>query len=168
MSESVLEQEQEQEHYPLPSHGELCLIHYHRVTGEIRNWGHDDGAEESFAGSDYVLARFEGHFDLDPERQKMDVATGKVVNKSEQEVIAWFLPIVKMAIFNELCATDQYMTPDRPLTEEVLDAWRTYRQTLRDLKGDAKEMLSTWPRNPVGEEPNAQLKTRLLRVLDRE
>lgn len=124
-------------------------IHYHSETGIIRNWGYDDGSTESFA-PDHLIKRYYETVDVDPFLQKIDVQTGELIKKTidEQETAA--LPLLKTVIMQELATTDQYMVSDRPLTDAERDQWRTYRQALRDLKGDAKTILKEWPDRPDG------------------
>lgn len=67
---------------------------------------------------------------------------------------------VKMLRDAELRATDEYMVPDRPMTEEMRDQWRLYRQALRDfgtLK-TALEMIAAWPERPDGRDPLCNLR----------
>jgi hypothetical protein len=139
----------------------VFVIHYHRVTGEIRNWGSDDGATESFNGPDYAIAHFDAWQDVDPTRHKIDVVTQTLAEQSPAERDAHMVPQVKAAIAGELAATDQFMMPDRPLSDNARAAWRAYRQALRDLDGTAAHMLQTWPARPDGADPVAFLKSRL-------
>lgn len=59
---------------------------------------------------------------------------------------------VACAIYAELCATDQYMVPDRPMSDDKRQAWRNYRQTLRDLsKLPVDQRIIAWPQRPDGQ-----------------
>lgn len=61
------------------------------------------------------------------------------------------------AIAAELLATDQFVMPDRPMSEEVRDAWQVYRQQLRDLSklpGTSADKWAAWPSRPDGKAPN--------------
>jgi YHS domain-containing protein len=70
---------------------------------------------------------------------------------------------VKVARNNELAATDVYMVPDRPMSDEVRAAWRTYRQRLRDLGAitTAAEMIAAWPPRPDGRDAIMILRSRV-------
>lgn len=131
----------------------MFVVHYHKETGTIRAFGNDDGSTESFAGPEYGLTVFDEWHDLDPTKHKINVATGNIVKRSKTERAASRLPIIKAAIANELAATDQYAVADRPLSDAEREAWRTYRQALRDLTGSADAMIKAWPRRPDGVNP---------------
>jgi hypothetical protein len=63
----------------------MFMVHYHRQTGEIRNWGNDDGSEASFAGADYLIARFDDWQEVVPTFQRIDIATRKLIDKPAAE-----------------------------------------------------------------------------------
>jgi hypothetical protein len=69
---------------------------------------------------------------------------------------------VKAARDAELRATDEYIVWDRPMASELRDAWRAYRQALRDLgaAATAAEMLKAWPIRPDGRDTAAMLRRR--------
>lgn len=57
------------------------------------------------------------------------------------------------AIATELQATDQFTVPDRPISDEVREAWFVYRQALRDLSklaGTTNDKWAAWPERPDG------------------
>lgn len=73
-------------------------------------------------------------------------------------------------IEQELSGTDQFMVPDRPMTDDQRAAWTEYRQTLRDLsKSDpargrtrtVAEMVRDWPKRPDGSDPVPHLRSRI-------
>ena len=62
------------------------------------------------------------------------------------------------AIATELQATDQFTVPDRPISDEVREAWFVYRQALRDLSklaGTTDDKWAAWPERPDGWKPSA-------------
>lgn len=63
----------------------VFAIHYHRDSGEIRNWGTDDGSTESYAGPDYAVARFEQWRAINPFYHRVDPATADVIDKTAEE-----------------------------------------------------------------------------------
>jgi hypothetical protein len=83
------------------------------------------------------------------------VVHGVLIEKNDAEKAVALLPTpfeVKAAIYAELCATDAWAMPDRPMTDTTRSAWTTYRQTLRDLSKLASptEMIVAWPVRPDG------------------
>lgn len=109
---------------------------------------------------------------IDPSTMKVDLATLKVVNKTAAEIALAALPTlaeVQNAIVLHLHATDAFMMPDRPLSDQVRDAWKVYRQTLRDLsKGSpapsVADMIAAFPKRPDGLDTIGHLRARLLKV----
>ncbi|MDQ2083090.1 phage tail assembly chaperone [Xanthobacteraceae bacterium Astr-EGSB] len=69
---------------------------------------------------------------------------------------------VKIARNQDLAATDVMMVTDRPMSDDLRTAWRTYRQTLRDLGAidTASEMISAWPLRPDGRDAIIALRAR--------
>lgn len=59
----------------------LFCIHYRADDGDIRVWGSNDGSTSSFLGPDYRIALFEQWQSVDPNTQKIDVATGELISK---------------------------------------------------------------------------------------
>ena len=72
------------------------------------------------------------------------------------------VPDVKGMRDAELTATDTMMIPDRPLTDADRQAWRVYRQALRDLGSiqGAADMVKGWPKRPDGGDPVLHLRIR--------
>ncbi|MDQ2084760.1 phage tail assembly chaperone [Xanthobacteraceae bacterium Astr-EGSB] len=73
---------------------------------------------------------------------------------------------VKAKRNEELAATDGVMAypPDRPqLSAEALEAWRAYRQALRDLGAlaSAADMIAAWPLRPGGRDAIQVLRARV-------
>lgn len=57
--------------------------------------------------------------------------------------------------YEELRLTDPYMLEDFPITPEEKQAWRAYRQAIRDMGElpNARAMLAAWPDRPDGNDP---------------
>ena len=52
-----------------------------------------------------------------------------------------------------LAACDWTQMPDIQMSEETINLWRTYRQTLRDITSDYKKPADVrWPESPVSKE----------------
>lgn len=136
-------------------------IHYRPSDGEILAWetsevpGNADGCErlvvEDHAGG------------IDPKKQKIDVASLALVDKTEEENRSALVPTehaVKSAIFRELQHTDSFVLLDRPMDDELKTRWRSYRQTLRDLSKleTPLAMIEAWPTRPDGSDAVKQLR----------
>lgn len=56
------------------------------------------------------------------------------------------LNIIRKRRDEMLTASDWTQMPDSPLSPSVKDAWKTYRQELRDMPGNVSNLLSPeWP-----------------------
>jgi hypothetical protein len=102
----------------------------------------------------------------DPKLHKVDISTKTLVDKTEAERRSALLPTdheVKSAIFYELRATDSEVVSDRPTASAAVEAWKTYRQTLRDLSKQATPtaMIQTWPTRPDGTDVASNLRARI-------
>ena len=128
----------------------MFAIHYHKRTGEIRQWGHDDGSLDSFAGPQYAIALFDEWQNIDPLRQRIDVDQLTIVRRTRAERGEAMRLDVVNSIANELAATDAFMMPDRPMKKEHRELWRDYRQALRELSGSVEDILADWPARPDG------------------
>ena len=49
----------------------------------------------------------------------------------------------------KLAASDKYMLPDFPITEETRGQWRQYRQALRDMPETCDPENPIWPEMPA-------------------
>ena len=142
----------------------MFVIHYHHQTGRISAWGTGDSDVSHFA--DHEIVRFdEDAMTIDPRRDKIDVASLAVVARTTDEMLDDLRRDITAAIAAELDATDRYMVPDRPLTEQQREAWKAYRQALRELKGDAAAMVAAWPFRPDGSDAAAGLELRLKEII---
>jgi len=139
----------------------MFAIHYHKQTGELRQWGDYDGSTESFAGPDYEIILFDEWKSIDPLRDRIDVAKLTIVRRTRAEIAEAMRLEVVNSIANELAATDAFMVPDRPMPTEMREAWRVYRQALRDLSGPVDHILTTWPKRPDGVDAMYLLRDRL-------
>ena len=123
------------------------VVHFHKATGRISAWGNGDSESSHFA--DHDIVRFDDDaMIIDPHRDKIDVESLALVARDTDEMLEDMRPEIVAAIAAELAATDGYMVPDRPLTDQQRGAWKDYRQALRDIKGDAEAMLDAWPVRP--------------------
>lgn len=138
------------------------FIHYRPDSGEIFGWGHgfDPAPVEGAA-----VALLDP-FDPDPLTQKYDVGAGRVVDKSDEEKRLSRWPTwreVQCAVFAELCRTDRFMLADQPIDDTEYQAWKGYRQMLRDLSkhADPADMIDAWELPPDAVDPIIALRERL-------
>jgi hypothetical protein len=98
---------------------------------------------------------------------KIDWLTSDIVDKTHDERSFALVPRpfeVRIAVSNELAATDQYTAPDRPMSEATRRAWLAYRQGLRNLSKLNKTpsaMIKAWPERPDGFDPISALRARI-------
>jgi hypothetical protein len=138
-------------------------------TGEIVGWQNVEPAQRDIPqGCSVSLVEVqEGHtFAPDPVLHRFDHLTGELADKSQVERAQSLLPKVfevRVAISQELTATDGFVAADRPLSPELRAAWVTYRQTLRDLSklDGPTAMVSAWPARPSGSDPIPSLRARI-------
>ena len=139
------------------------VVHFHKDTGRISAWGNGDSDESHFL--DHDIVRFaDDAMIIDPRRDKIDVASLAVVSLSVDEMLEDMQRDVTNAIAAELDLTDRYKEPDRPLTEQHREAWKSYRQALCELNGDAEAMIAAWPFRPDGSDAAAGLELRLKEI----
>jgi hypothetical protein len=105
-------------------------------------------------------------FSPDPVLHRFDHLTGEIVDKSPVERAQSLLPKafeVRVAISQEMAATDGFVAADRPLSQDLRAAWVIYRQALRDLsKLDGPvAMVKAWPERPSGPDPISSLRARI-------
>lgn len=141
---------------------------YFRVSdGEILGWVTGGSADPR---PDCSIASVEGpdrgEIIPDPKRQKIDLDTLRIVEKSPAEISMALMPaLIEMTqlVYGELLSTDCFMLPDFPISEEARRHWRAYRQSLRELSRCASpyEMLLAWPTRPDGVDPSASLHLRM-------
>lgn len=138
----------------------MMVVHFHRDTGRISAWGNGDSEESHFP--DHDIVRFDNDaMIIDPRYDKIDVASLALVARDADEMLDDLRRDMVNAIAAELGATDGYMVPDRPLTEQAREDWAAYRQALRDISGDAAAMLAAWPFRPDGTDAAAGFELRL-------
>lgn len=94
---------------------------------------------------------------------KVDLDIREIVEKTDAEKQSKKLPSnldTRAAIASELERTDSYMVPDRPLSDVDRAAWKTYRQSLRDLSKitDTRDRIKAWPIRPDGIDAASALK----------
>jgi hypothetical protein len=140
------------------------FIHYNPATGEILGWGNsfDVTPIESMA-----VAYFNEPVHPDPATQAIDPDTGELVDKTPEAARAARMPTVRdvqVAIYRELVRTDVFVLPDYPIDNGAHDAWKEYRQMLRDLSKhfrDATGMIEACDTAPDGADPMNALRARL-------
>jgi hypothetical protein len=139
------------------------FIHYRPADGEILGWG---TSADPVPIEGMAIAFFDP-FDPDPLTQKFDIAAGRIIEKTAEEKRLARLPTlrdVEVAVYAELCRTDQFMVADCPIADDEYQAWRGYRFALRGLAakhGDAADMMDAWPLPPDGVDPISDLRERL-------
>jgi len=139
------------------------FIHYRTADGEISGWGNGYDPIDPI-DVDHAVAFFAEAVTPDPETQKIDPATGELIDKTPAEVHQARRPRlidVQAAIYQELARTDKFMISDYPVDDFERDAWRNYRKTLRELRGDPVDMVKGWPKPPTGDDPAQALRKRL-------
>jgi len=143
----------------------MFVIHYHKTTGQISQWG--DGDSETSHFPDHEIARLQSDATIDPALHKVDLEYLCVIDKTLAEKLATLLPVVNATIRCELAATDAFMALDRPVSDTLRAAWITYRQALRDLSknyADAASMIRNWPSRPDGGATHLPLVERLASI----
>jgi hypothetical protein len=136
-------------------------IYYRDSDGEIFGW--TTGADPR-APAGLQLIELDAPIVIDPATQKVDPATGEVVDKTAAETAAFRRPTLRdvaVAVFRELLRTDHLMIADYPMSGGERHAWTVYRQTLRELAGDVAQRINAWPTAPDGLDPITDLRERL-------
>lgn len=129
-------------------------IHYHKTTGQIMAYDQSEVADlRDSRFPDHSVLFLLALVSINAKTQKIDVLTGELIDKADDEQIHAHLPTlheVQSAIAHELHHTDSYMVPDRPMADEMRNAWITYRQALRDLSKlpTPTAMVTAWPARP--------------------
>jgi hypothetical protein len=140
------------------------FIHYRPDDGEILGYGnsYDPQPIEGMA-----IAFFAEAVQPDSTTQKIDPATGELIDKTPAEARAALMPTlrdVQVAAFRELRRTDLFMLSDYPVDEAAREAWKNYRKSLRDMSKhsrDAADMIKTCDTAPDGTDPFSELRARL-------
>ena len=141
------------------------FIHYRLSDGEIVGWG--DYADPLPLDENSSMIAVNDAIDPLPQIEKYDAEAGAIVDKNAEEIRQARLPTlrdVQVAVYAELCRTDQYMIADCPLTDDEYQAWRGYRFALRGLtatRADPGDLIDAWPLPPDGIDPIANLRERL-------
>ncbi|WP_375414618.1 phage tail assembly chaperone [uncultured Bradyrhizobium sp.] len=143
-------------------------IHYKPIDdryGEIGGWETNDvpTIEDGWLIATILLAK--GQSVPDGKTQKLDFIDKIIVEKTEAEKREALVPSaweMKCRIFAELNATDQFVVPDRPMSEECRESWSTYRQALRDLSklSGVRAMIGAWPVRPDDIDAASELRER--------
>jgi hypothetical protein len=94
-----------------------------------------------------VLIADEHAESIDPNR--FAVVSGVIVPKASTPTAHdQTVDDLKSRIRQELSSSDKTQISDFPVSSELREKWRIYRQALRDLTGTAEEMLAKWPKKP--------------------
>lgn len=126
----------------------ITATFYNTTTGEFRNGifagNENDVGPNTPAGHAAMVGVF------DHRNKRVDLVTGLVVDKlqeSELEVdLSWS---TRMKRDQALNSSDWTQSGDAPLDDVQRAAWRTYRQSLRDLTKQATFPESVaWPKQP--------------------
>jgi hypothetical protein len=133
---------------PLPS---IPIVHYAVIdpadtTGLIRECGAQaqDVIEARRAAGETIL---DAPADVSCFTHK--VVAGRVVRRSEAEIVAAMAPPppdMTAARRMELSSTDWTQAADSPLSDAQRQAWRIYRQAVRDIPTSG----GVWPARPDG------------------
>lgn len=144
----------------------MTHILYDPTTGEIV--GTSTVEPMAFPGVAFVKVDVpDGHaLRPNPVLHKIDLETLEIIDKTPYESNFASQPKsheIRHIIASELSNSDQYMVPDRAMSEDKRAAWATYRQALRDLskKATTVEMLEAWPVRPDGTDAAAFLRSRI-------
>jgi hypothetical protein len=139
----------------------IFAIYYRASDGEIMGWTNQSNP---VAPDGMSLAVFDEPFQPEPLNEKFDVAANAVVKKTIEERRRSRLPTqreVQEAVFAELRRTSEYMFEDYPHHGNDRHHWVDYRRMLRELSGDAADMIKTWKPAPDGVDPITSLRERL-------
>lgn len=142
----------------------IVHIHYRGSDGEI--FGFETGTSEPTPQPDMAIAIVDMDRFPDGALHKIDLATLDVVDKTHEERQLALAPKpeeLTQAIASTLYATDGYMAPDRPLSDEARAGWAAYRQMLRDLSKlpTPAAMVAAWTPDPSGHDPIAHIRARI-------
>jgi hypothetical protein len=149
----------------------IIHVHFRIDDGGIDGWENSPNPQAR-EGCDFIsIEVLPGHHVMpDPLLHRVDLTTLELVDKTPEERAIAAMPTaaeVRQAIARELRATDQYMAPDRPLSDTARAIWATYRQALRDLSKlrGLPEMLAFWPVRPDGIDVAARMRARIVKVV---
>lgn len=140
----------------------IMHVHFCATTGNIIAWGDGDGCAPYLPGHAvlHIAKR-----DIDHKRHKVDPVTRRVVNKTQDDLVAALGVEVARAIEHELWFTDDFVDPpsDRPRKGAFAFDWKPYREALRRLSDlpTAAEMVKAWPLRPTGADAIAHLRARI-------
>lgn len=148
------------------------FVHYDPQTGAIRQC---NTAPTIYNVEDYAVAEVETIHGVTA-RHKVDltslvhddyVATkARVIEYTDAEWRDRNKPTMlefKSVRDRELAHSDPVMATDRPIADETREAWKAYRQALRDLGqyDTVEQWLANWPENPRSKDPIAHLRERM-------
>ena len=139
----------------------IFAIYYRASDGEIMGWTNQS---DPVAPDGLRLAVFDEPFQPEPLLEKFDATANAVVEKTAEERSLSRLPTrreVQEAVFGELSRTNELMLDDYPHHGNDRHQWTLYRRMLRELRGDAADMINDWALPPDGIDPITALRERL-------
>jgi hypothetical protein len=139
----------------------IFAIYYRASDGEILGWTNQ---ADPVAPDGMSLAVFDEPFQPDPLIERFDAVANTVIEKTAEEKRQSRLPTlfdVQQAVFAELRRTNEFMLDDYPHHGHERRDWLAYRRMLRELAGDAADMINAWSLPPDGIDPITALRERL-------
>lgn len=150
-------------------------VYYHPVTGEIDSYDNGSGLNPNKAHLAVTkISAPEGNMALiNPLVHKIDVVSEDLVDKTPMERLytpCVGAPEVVFAVQKELERTDSLASPpaDRVVDPEEVEAYRVYRQALRDISKPVEgvvrspdQQVRDWPTEPKGFDAVSHLRERM-------
>lgn len=104
---------------------------------------------------------------IDCRSHYVELAGWTLAERSDEEKSRQNMPTsrdVAALVYSELSGTDQMVVPDRPMADALRDAWKAYRQSLRDLLKIAGvgEQIRAFPSRPDGIDVAADFRKRAM------
>jgi hypothetical protein len=153
---------------PAPPAKAVLHLHYRTSDGEIV--GHENTeVPVPQSGCDLLSVEIDHGQPLHIDPAAMKIANGVLVEKSAAEKTVALAPTatdVSRVVIVQLQATDAWMMPDRPVSDDDRAQWVAYRKGLRELsKGDPAPspaaMIAAFPERPDGFDAIGHLRARL-------
>lgn len=134
----------------------LWHVHYQTTDGEIIGYENCDPPSKQPGCSILSVETDENPTGcFNNALYKVDIQNLAIIAKTDAEKGKKKIPSdmdIRGLIAMELAKTDTFMILDRPMNDSVREAWKDYRQTLRDLSKivDINERIAAWPIRPDG------------------
>lgn len=142
-------------------------VHYRTDNGEIVGYENTIDPQKQPGCEILSVVVDDGHHCTpDSKLHRVDLKTLEIADKTDAEraqAAAPTLQEVQRAIALSLASSDQFVMPDRPMTDTARAEWVTYRQALRELSKypSPSEMIDHWPARPDGGDPIPHLRSRI-------